>query len=78
MSSRLLAPVGCGFLQHFRNIYILDHEKQTKKKMHIQWILVGLLCGLYDIYLKRVRNMYPRYMYTGLWVSFVFRLSPQL
>jgi len=39
----------------------------------IQWILVGLLCGFYDIYLKRVRNIFPRNMYTGLWV---FRLSP--
>ena len=49
--------------------------KNKQEIFHIQWILVGLLCGFYDIYLKRVRNTYPRNMYTGLWV---FRLSPQL
>ena len=47
--------------------------KNKQEIFHIQWILVGLLCGFYDIYLKRVRNIYPRNMYTGLWV---FRLSP--
>ena len=52
--------------------------KTNKKKFHIQWILVGLLFGLNDRYLKRVSNIYPCNMYTGLWVSFVFRLSPQL
>ena len=51
----------------------MDHEKQTRKFFHIRWILVGLLCGFYDIYHLRVRNIFPRNMYTGLWV---FRLSP--
>ena len=51
-------------------------KNKQKKNVHIQWILVGLLFGLYGMYLKRVRNIYPRNMYTGLWVSFVFRLSP--
>ena len=30
---------------------------------HIQWILVGLLFGLYDIYFTRVRNIYLRNIY---------------
>ena len=33
-SSRLLTPVGSGFLQHFWNIYIVDHEKQTRIFSH--------------------------------------------
>ena len=36
---------------------IIRHE--TEKKNHIQWILVGLLFGIYDIYFKRMRNIYP-------------------
>ena len=48
--------------------------KNKQEIFHIRWILVGLLYGFYDIYLKRVRNIYPRNMYTGLWV---FRLSPK-
>ena len=50
--------------------------KNKQKNFHIRWILVGLLCGFYDIYLLRVSNIYPRNMYTGLWVSCVFCLSP--
>ena len=51
-------------------------KNKQKQKIHIQWILVGLLFGLCDIYFERVRNIYPHNMYTGLWVPFVFRLSP--
>ena len=52
--------------------------KNKQTKFHIQWILVGLLFGLYDIHFTRVRNIYLRNIYTGLWVPFVFHFSPTI
>ena len=76
-SSRLLAPVGSGFLQYSRN----NHLQIMKKLQNFFSHPCGILCDLSIDKWDNIRNMRERYVVSApgnsLYVSCVFRCSPQ-